>query len=73
MKLYSGKSSLKKMASVFLLLAFNLQLSHAAEFHLEEATISDIRAAILNKKLTATQLVESRPWSRGIEFAPGGT
>jgi Asp-tRNA(Asn)/Glu-tRNA(Gln) amidotransferase A subunit family amidase len=61
MKLYSGKSSLKKMASVFLLLAFNLQLSHAAaaaEFHLEEATISDIRAAILNKKLTATQLVE---------------
>lgn len=61
MKIYNGKSSLKKTAGVFLLLAFNLHLTHAAaaaDFHLEEATITDIQAAILNKKLTATQLVE---------------
>jgi amidase len=30
----------------------------AADFHLEEATITDIQTAILNKKLTSTQLVE---------------
>lgn len=40
------------------LLALQTQAASKKAFHLEEATISDIQSAILNKQITSTQLVE---------------
>jgi amidase len=50
-----------KLAAGLILCMLTVQLQAATSkktFHLEEATITDIQSAILNKKLTTTELVE---------------